>query len=279
MKIGLRNIRTLSGWSEQFEAARRIGADFLQVDGVPDEDTERVGRLIEETGVRLWSITALSTDMLGPDREASRRERQSVRRTIDRAAELGAPCVTVFAGGDPARTLEQNMMTFREVFGPLAEHAGQAGVTLVFENCPMTGGRPPAPRNLAYCPAHWRAMFQAVPSPALGLELDFGHLPGLGIDPVRTVRDFGDRIRHTGIKDAAVDGEKVYRFGWIDPGIGEHRVPGEGSVPFPEVIAALAAAGYEGPLTLDHVHPPTDTVERFRRAADYLRGAIRQAQT
>ena len=274
MKIGLRNIRTLTGWPAQFEAARQIGADYLQVDGVPDEDVEEVAGLIEETGVRLWSITALSTAMLGPDMEASRREQASVRRTIDRAAELGAPCVTVFAGGDPARAPEENLDAFRGVFGPLAEHAEEAGVTLVFENCPMIGGRPPTPRNMAYCPAHWEAMFEAVPSPALGLELDVGHLPGLGIDPVRAVRDFGDRIRHTGMKDAAVDEEAVYRHGWRDPRISEHRVPGEGCIDFPAVIRALIQVGYEGPLTLDHVHPPTDTVERFQKAADYLRAAI-----
>jgi sugar phosphate isomerase/epimerase len=80
------------------------------------------------------------------------------------------------------------------------------------------------------------------------------------------------------MKDATVDEEAVYRHGWRDPRISEHRVPGEGCIDFPAVIRALTEVGYDGPLTLDHVHPPTDTVERFQKAADCLRGAIEEAQ-
>jgi len=272
MEIGLRNIRALGrDWPAQFEAARQVGAAFLQVDGISAEEADEVRGLMESTGIRIWSITALSTAMIGPDMEKSADEARKVRATVDRAAQLGAPCVTVFAGNDPAKTVEENVATFGRVFAPLADHAAERNVTLVLENCPMTGGRPPAPRNLAYCPAHWEALFEAVPSPALGLELDFGHLPGLGIDPVRAVRDFAPRIRHVGIKDAVVDAEEVYRHGWIGPGIARHCVPGDGVVPFVDVLAALKASGYRGPLTLDHVHPPTDSVETFRRGADHLR--------
>ncbi len=277
MKLGLRNLRPLGDdWAAQFAAARRIGAGWLQVDGVADEAVATVRRLMEQTGVGLWSITALSLELLGPDMAASRAQQGKTRAAIDRAAELGAACVTMFAGHDPTRPFEANLATFREVFGPLAEHAGGKGVRIVLENCPMVGGQPAHPRNLAYCPAHWRAMFEAVESEALGLELDFGHLPGLGIDAVRAVEEFGPRIGHVGIKDAKVDGERVYERGWLGPGVAEHCLVGEGDVPFGVVLAALGRAGYDGPLTLDHIHPPTDTVERFEQAAANLRRCAAQ---
>ncbi len=273
MLLGLRNIRTLGqDWSAQFDAARKVGAAYLQVDGVPAGDVEEVARLMDSTGVGIWSVTALSTALLGPDQDESVKQQRNVRTAVERAAELHAPCVTVFAGNDPTRTFEQNMKTFAEVFGPLADYAAQRDVTLVLENCPMLGGQPSIPRNLAYCPAHWEAMFDAVPSAGLGLELDFGHLPGLGIGPVRAVWDFGARIRHVGMKDARVDPEAVYRHGWIGP-VKRYCPPGEGDIAWDEVIAALGEAGYDGPLTMEHVHPPTDNVELYERVAAFLRGA------
>lgn len=272
MDLGLRNIRSLAGdWPAQFAAAQKVGAAYLQVDGVPDEDAETVAGLIEESGVGVWSVTALSTDLLGPDMDASARQQENVRAAVERAVELGAPCVTVFAGRDRSKSLDDNLAVFGQVFGELADYAAERDVTLVLENCPMTGGQPPAPRNLAYCPAHWEAMFKAVPSDGLGLELDFGHLPGLGIDAVRAVHDFGSRIRHVGMKDAHVDPEAVYRNGWIGPGIKEHRAPGEGDIPWRQVIGALREVGYDGPLTMEHIHPPTDSVELYMRIAGFLR--------
>jgi len=271
--LGLRNFRRYQGdWSRQFEAAAHLGASYLQVDGIPPEEESVVTRLVEQTGIRIQSITCLNTYLLGPDWEKSRSRQEKARFTIAQAARLGTPCVSMFTGHDPARSLEANLDTMQEVFTPLVEMAEAHDVTIVLENCPMGGGARPL-GNLAYCPANWAAIFERIPSPHLGLELDFGHLPGLGIDPIRAIAFAGRRIRHVGMKDARPDPEILVREGYFGA-FAPHTHPGSGILDFAAIISALAEVGYQGPLTLDHVHPAEDSEETFAPAARYLQGIV-----
>src|SRR5207247_8751082 len=51
-------------------------------------------------------------------------------------------------------------------------------VYLGIENCPMLFSQDewPSGKNLAYSPRTWRRMFEAIPSPHLGLNYDPSHL-------------------------------------------------------------------------------------------------------
>ncbi|MCF7854676.1 MAG: sugar phosphate isomerase/epimerase [Candidatus Pacebacteria bacterium] len=274
MKLGFRDLRLFNGdWAALFRFAAQVGAGSLQIDLPRESDRDCLRELIARTGIKLSSITAMSTRLLGPDPEAARQDRGRVERAIVAAAALGAPCVSQFAGHDPARTFDENSAVFREVFTPLAEKAEAAGVTLVFENCPLIDGQPPVVRNLAYCPAAWDAMFAAVPSPAVALELDTAHLPWLGIDIVRCIHDYAGRIRHVHLKDCIIDSDAQQHYGRLDGRFYSYAVPGEGGVDFAAVVSALREAHYEGALTLDLRPTTEDTV---RKGMAFMQALLRK---
>ena len=83
-----------------------------------------------------------------------------VRKCIDAASLLGCPTVGTFVGRDPTRSVADNLRDAEAVFGPLVDHAGEAGVKLIIENCVMEGWHPDGyPGNLAYSPELWEWMF------------------------------------------------------------------------------------------------------------------------
>ena len=275
MKLGFRDMRLFNGdWDVLLAFASEVGAETVQIDLPADVAVDRLRGLVEKSGIAISSITAMSTRLLGPDAEASRQDQARVRRAIAAASALGVPCVSQFAGNDPARSFEENMATFREVFLPLAQLAEESGVCLVFENCPLVNGLPPVVRNMAYSPAAWDAMFEAVASPAIALELDTAHLPWLGIDVVRCIHDYADRIRHVHLKDCIVDAEQQYRFGRLDERFYRYGVPGDGGIDFAAVVECLRVCGYGGSLTLDLL--PT-TKETISQGMTYMRPIVNAA--
>lgn len=269
MKLGFRPHRLFGGDLDRiFSFAEEIGVDCVELPAPGQAREKHLRELVEGSGLGLCSIEAMTTAMLSPDQEARRTARLDVEEAIDAAGRLGAPCVSTFAGHDPMIPFEQNIERFGEMFGPLAAKAEQAGVSVAIENCPLIGGTPPAPKNLAYCPAHWRAMFEAVPSDAIGLEFDTAHLPGLGIDLPRAIREFAGRFRHVHLKDARVEPEAMYNHSWRHPAASSHPPFGQGQINFREVIDLLQEMGYDGVVTLD-LHPQNE--QEPREAATMVR--------
>ena len=83
-------------------------------------------------------------------------------------------------------------------------------------------------------------LLQRVPSPAFAAIWDVHHPCRLGESPQDVVRELGARIQLVHVKDARRSGDD-----W-------QLVPlGEGEVPVRESLIALAAAGYDGWLTVE----------------------------
>jgi sugar phosphate isomerase/epimerase len=90
-----------------------------------------------------------------------------------------------------------------------------------------------------------------------GFNFDPSHLHWQGVSPVEFIRAFAARIYHVHVKDAVVtlDGRSGIlashqRFGDARRGW-DFRSPGRGGVNFEEIIRALNAAGYDGPLSVE----------------------------
>jgi sugar phosphate isomerase/epimerase len=93
--------------------------------------------------------------------------------------------------------------------------------------------------------------------PEFGFNFDPSHLHWQGVDPVEFIRRFPDRIYHVHIKDAikTLDGRSGIlashlnfgdaRRGW------DFRSPGRGEINFEEIIRALNAINYRGPLSIE----------------------------
>jgi sugar phosphate isomerase/epimerase len=176
-----------------------------------------------------------------------------LKRVISAAPKLGVGVVNTFVGRDWGYSIEDNWPAFRGVWPALIKHAEAAGVRVGIENCPMLFSKDewPGGKNLAISPSVWRKVFEEVPSPHFGLNLDPSHLVWQMIDIPRCVRDFGGRIVHVHAKDARVDHDRLYDVGILGLAWHTPKLPGMGDVPWGPFFSALTDAGYNGPVCIE----------------------------
>lgn len=199
---------------------------------------------------------------LHPDPEVRASVGEHVRRCVDAAALLGVANVGTFIGRDWTRPVQENLREAEKVMPPLVDYAGERGVTLMVENCPMEGWSPDGyPANLAYSPELWEWMFK------LGLRLNYdpSHLVWLGIDPVTALRPVVDKVVHVQAKDVELDVDARNRFGFFgktvhrkdgwDVGWWRYRVPGLGTVDWRRLVDTLYEHGYDGAISVEHEDP------------------------
>jgi sugar phosphate isomerase/epimerase len=230
--------------------AAGAGFDALEVYWPPGREHDLTNLPLE------ISALAYYPNNLDPDDAARETAHAHLRRLIDASASLGLGLVCTFAGADPSKPLDENLEEFRRVWPPLVEYAKERGVRIAIENCPMVYERSrwPGGTNLAYCPAAWESMFEAIPSPALGLNLDPSHLVWLQVDYERAVRDYGERIFHVHAKDTEIRREELHRRSILSLGVGWQagRMPGRGEIDWSRFVGALREAGYDGVLSVEH---------------------------
>ncbi len=183
--------------------------------------------------------------------------RTSIATLIDRAADFGATCLCGFTGALSDRSLPDNRERFIEVWRPLAERAGERGISIGFENCSM-GGSWKTPRyNLAICPRAWEILFEAIPLSNLGLEWEPCHQMVQLADPMPQLREWVSRIVHVHGKDASVHWDVVTRHG-IHSGLpyAYHRSPGFGDSNWTDIISTLRSGGFKGSIDIEGWHDP-----------------------
>jgi sugar phosphate isomerase/epimerase len=244
--------------------AAEAGFDALEVYCPPGREPELPAGI--ET-----SALAYYPNNLDPDPAAREAAHAHLRRVVAAAQRLDVGVVCTFAGADPARPLDGNLKEFGRVWPPLVGYAEERGVRIAIENCPMVGW--PGGTNLAYCPAAWDAMFEAIPSPSLGLNLDPSHLVWMQIDYERAVRDYGDRIFHVHAKDTEIRPDELYRRSILSHGSGWQagRMPGRGEIDWARFVGALRDAGYDGVVSVEHEDHDLGVEAGFELARDTLR--------
>ena len=231
------------------------------------------------------AISALApmVNLLTADLELRAARIAEFRLTLDACAALGVDTLVTFTGsaygmhfwglpgvGEGHRTnhVADNVAIFREVYTPLADYAGERGVRIAFE----TAGRGGGEGNLAHAPELWDLMFDAVPSPALGLSFDPSHLVWLQIpDIAGVIRRYGERIYHVDGKDTEILPDRLARQGIFGNGWWRYRLPGCGDVNWTAVASALADIGYDGAIDIENEDPLRLGLAAAAWSADYLR--------
>ncbi|MCC5829778.1 MAG: sugar phosphate isomerase/epimerase [Phycisphaeraceae bacterium] len=136
------------------------------------------------------------------------------------------------------------------------------------------------PTEIAFDIASARRALEAVGNhKRFGFNYDPSHLGYQGVDYIRFIHDFRDRIYHVHIKDAwwgHGDGT-VGVFGghttFADPRrYWDFRSPGRGDVDFEEVIVALTDIGYSGPLSVEWEDSRMDREHGAEEACELVRG-------
>lgn len=115
--------------------------------------------------------------------------------------------------------------------------------------------------------------------PRFGFNYDPSHLGYQGVDYVKFIRQFADRIYHVHMKDVwwdHGDGSVGVFGGHTDFGDArrywDFRSVGRGDIAFEDIIVALNDIGYQGPLSvewedgrMDRVHGATESCEYVRQ--------------
>jgi sugar phosphate isomerase/epimerase len=261
------SLEQVAGWAaaERFEALEIAcwpagGAEQRRYAGVSHIDVESfdpdtVNETLTRNGLTISSL-AYYPNNLHPDDAHREQVNAHLRKVIDAAAALGVGIVGTFVGNDKDRPLPENLKRFREIWPPLVDHAGERGVKIAIENCPMifSWDEWPGGANLAWSPAAWDEMFSAIPDAHFGLNLDPSHLVWLMIDYERVVYDYADRIFHVHAKDLEIRRDGLYRHGTLSAGMGWQvpRLPGLGEVDWSRFLAALYAVGYDHVVSIEH---------------------------
>ena len=281
MKLGFltaclpkRSLEDICAWAaaEGFEALevaawpdlgdRPFVATHLDADGFGEKEADEVRGAVRPPRPRAARRSPTTTTTSTPTRPSGPPTTSTCTAASTPPPASAAPRSAPSSGAHPGRSVAENLRDAEEVFAPLVDHAGEAGVKLIIENCVMEGWHPDGyPGNLAYSPELWEWMF----SIGLYLNYDPSHLLWMGIDPVEAVRPYVDRIPHAQAKDIELDPAARNRFGWPgravqrddpwDVGWWRYRVPGRGQVDWNRLVDALYEGGFDGVLSVEHEDP------------------------
>lgn len=164
------------------------------------------------------------------------------RRTLEASGMLGVRWVVVHAGTahtggqyDRKRSLEANA----EYLYRLSRRAAACGCQgIAVENMAQAAGGRAAPPSLCSTTDGLIELVDAVASPRVGICWDFGHAHLTREDQAASLLRIGARLRATHVQDNS---------GVSD----EHTLPFRGSVPWEDILPALATIGYQGDLTYE----------------------------
>ena len=211
-------------------------------------------------------------------RQRAAREMQDTARA---AARFGVKAVTGFTGSSIWHSLYAFPPTSQEYWDKgFADFASRWKPILdVFEQSGVNFALEVHPTEIAFDIASAQRAVQAVSGhKRFGFNFDPSHLGYQGVDYVKFLRVFNDRIYHVHMKDVwwgKGDGTVGVFGGHSDfgaPGRAwDFRSPGRGRIDFEGIVRALNRAGYEGPLTVEWEDPEMDREAGAAEAAAFVR--------
>ncbi len=190
--------------------------------------------------------TPIRSNFCLPRGEARTKELQHVKRWIDIAALLDAPCIRVFSGGPPKGETEQRAREWCiEGLREACEHAGEKGVVLALEN---HGGISETAEQLAL-------LVEGTDSPWLGVNLDTGNFHKDAYAEIERAAPLAVVVQHK-VELRGEDGSKV---------------PAD----FSRILKILQAASFRGVIALEYeaAGDPFKEVPRYLTA---MKRAIRE---
>lgn len=209
------------------------------------------------------------------------RAAEEMKETARAAARLGVKVVNGFTGSSiwqylysfppvPAGFIDNGFKDFANRWKPILDVFVKEGVKFALEVHPT---------EIAFDIASTQRALEAIDyHPAFGFNFDPSHFGYQGVDYVRFIEKFHDRIFNVHMKDvywsekpteAGVFGGHT-NFGdrrrfW------DFRSVGRGNIKFEEIIRALNAIGYQGPLSIEWEDSAMDREEGAREACAYTK--------
>ncbi len=286
MKIGvIPESYNLPQLADGIAEAARLGADGVQiyairprikVDWVHAPAAERLA-LKKSCLDRGMVFSAICADVGGHDFQIDGKNMERAKLTceiVDFAVEMESKVITSHVGCIPDDSNDPVYPNMVAAVRFVADYAATRGVTMAIETGPES-----AETLLRF--------IETVNSPGLGVNLDPANfMMILGYNPVRAVELLGKYIVHTHAKDGKrlAVGNPWKAYGMVnadgtdrqcDGPVPEYRevALGTGEVPWPEYLAALKAAGFDGFLTIER-ECGDDPAADIRTAFEFLKKRI-----
>jgi sugar phosphate isomerase/epimerase len=205
---------------------------------------------------------------------------QAMKDTARAARNLGVKVVNGFTGSSiwhliysfppvSEAMVEQGFKDFAKRWNPILDEFDRCGVKFALEVHPT---------EIAFDIVTARRALKAVDHrKAFGFNFDPSHLFWQMMDPVKFIQAFPDRIYHVHMKDAVrtLDGESGILGSYLNfgtPGRGwDFRSLGRGGIEFEEIIRALNAVGYDGPLSVEWEDAAMDREFGAAEACQFVR--------
>ena len=208
------------------------------------------------------------------------RAAEEMKNTAKAAQKFGVSAVNGFTGSSIWHLLYS--------FPPVSPEAIDAGYDLlaerwnpildVFGECGIKFALEVHPTEIAFDIYSTERAIEALGGrEEFGFNFDPSHLHWQGVDPVEFIRAFPDRIYHVHMKDAitTLDGRTgilASHLNFGDPRRGwDFRSLGRGGINFEEIIRALNAVGYSGPLSVEWEDSGMDREFGAKEAAQFVR--------
>jgi sugar phosphate isomerase/epimerase len=173
-------------------------------------------------------------------------------------------------------------------FPPVSEDQIQAGFDLlakrwnpildVFAECGVRFALEVHPTEIAFDVVTAERALEALGwRQEFGFNFDPSHLQWQGVEPVKFIEAFPDRIFHVHMKDCAMtlDGRSGILSSHLNfgqPGRGwDFRSLGRGDVDFEEIIRALNRIGYKGPLSVEWEDSGMDREHGAEEACQFVK--------
>ena len=288
MKVGIRMTGRLKGMPFEQVCAWLQENSFDAID-VPDVNAD-MARISEQHGVSIGQVDLTSgPELVSDDPDTQKAGIEASIQSIRNAVDNGVTNMFYLAPEpeDPSQGRAATFEQWKQTMPAIIEFAESKGAVIALEGWP--GGAPYFAR-LGSTPETLRAMFEACPSPAFGINYDPSHLIRLGVDYERVLAEFGHRTKHVHAKDTVFDSEMVYLYGRQDPTFAKPKIfgddwwryciPGEGEADWGRIIKRLEGFSFDGILSVEledarYWGSWEDEAEGFIRARAHIKRYLR----
>lgn len=275
--------------------------DHFEVNKADDKYCQNKREILAKYGLKVFSISNHLVGQAVTDRIDARhksilpdyvwgdgdpegvrsRAAQEMIRTGEAAKRLGVSIVNGFTGSPiwhlcysfppvPPKMIEDGYIEFADRFKPILDSYQALGIRFAFEVHPT---------EIAFDIASTQRALKAINyHPAFGFNYDPSHFGYQGVDYVKFLYTFSDRIFHVHMKDvswsqvpvdAGVFGGHT-EFGTLGR-YWDFRSLGRGKINFEEIIRALNRIEYKGPLSVEWEDNGMDREHGAKEACEYVR--------
>ena len=220
-------------------------------------DGDTAAEAVIDAGLRVGSVDLPEwRGMISPDKVKRAEAVAENAEYVGACARSGPMTYFVVMGPENAELRRaENFDYMLESYGELALVLEEHDARLAIEGHPRPGA-------LCCTPEGLRALFARMASRAVGISYDPSHLIRMGIEPMRFLREFADRVYHVHGKDTELLPENLYVFGSEQPPTFAERIPfgalhwrytipGHGVMSWVEAFRVLEAHDYSGCVCIE----------------------------